>query len=142
VSITTVQGNGHDLKIETSPGTVKTVILPQGEDVFLEGDGSVDPELLSQLVGCGKEITVRVLLDQSIAVPLTAEKVFVIPNELSGEVKNVDNSSQLTLASGAVVEIQAGATILKDSKPISLSKVKTEDTVTVFGLTAWRYRSG
>lgn len=137
VSITPVEGNGHDLEVETSPGNVKTVILPQGEDVFLEGDGTVDLTLLGQLVACGKNPTVRVFLDQSIAAPLTAEKVFVIANELSGEVSAVDNpKSQLTLTSGAVVEIQAGATILKDSKPISLSQVKPKETVTVFGLTA------
>jgi len=137
VSITPVVGQGYNLGVETAPGTIKTVILPQGEDVFLEGDGMVDLTRLIELVGCGKRPTVRAMLDTSIATPLTAEKVYLIPEETLGTVAFVDSTKgQLQLNSGAIIEIEPGATILENSEPVPLSNVRIGDTVTVFGLTA------
>ena len=137
MSITLAEGEGYDLEVETAPGTMKTVLLPQGEDVLLEGDGSVDLARLELLISCGNNPNVKLLLDQSPGASLIAEKVFVISNELTGIVSAVNDSKrQLSLSSGEVVEIQVGATILKDSQPVILSQVNSGNSVTVFGLTA------
>jgi hypothetical protein len=137
VSITEVTGAGYSLGVETAPDTTKTVILPQGEKIFLEGDGSVDFTRLSDLVGCSKNPTVRVLLNPSIATPLTAEKVYVIPEETSGTVASVyPTTSRLRLDSGAIIEVETGAFILKKSKPVPFSEIAEKDEVTVFGLSA------
>jgi len=137
VSITEVTGAGYSLGVETALDTTKTVILPQGEKIFLEGDGSVDFTRLSDLVGCSKNPTVRVLLNPSIATPLTAEKVYVIPEETSGTVASVyPTTSRLRLDSGAIIEVETGAFILKKSKPVPFSEIAEKDEVTVFGLSA------
>jgi hypothetical protein len=138
VSITEVAGVGYSLGVETAPGTTKTVILPQGEKIFLEGDGSVDLTRLSALVGCDKNPTVRVLLEPSSAVSPTAEKVIIIPQEVSGIVTSVDSAMGLLwLDNNAVkIKVETGATILKNSGPVLLSKIEPLDKVTAFGLTA------
>ena len=137
VSITRGAGQGYSLGVEIAPGMTKTVILPQGEDVFLEGRWQVDFTRLSALVDCGKNPTVRVMLDPSIATPLTAEKVYVIPEETSGTVASVyPSTSQLRLDSGVIIEVEPGAFILKQSKPVPFSEIAEKDEVTVFGLSA------
>jgi hypothetical protein len=137
VSITSVSGQGYNLGVETAPGTTKTVLLPQGEAVFLEGDGEVDFNQLAALVNCGKYPTVRVILDPSIASLLTAEKVYVVAEQLQGTVTSVDESKgELSLESGAIIQVEPGATILRDSTPILLSNISKNDEITAFGLTA------
>jgi Domain of unknown function (DUF4382) len=137
VSITSGANQSYSLVVETVLGTTKTVILPQGEDVFLEGDGMVELTRLADLVGCGKNPTVRVMLDPSTATPLTAEKVYVIPEETSGIVDSVyPSTSRLRLDSGAIIEVETGAFILKKSKPVPFSEIAEKDEVTVFGLSA------
>jgi len=137
VSITPGANQSYNLGIETAPGTIKNVILPQGGDVFLEGDGMVDLTRLIDLVGCGKRPTVRVMLDPSIATPLTADEVYVIPEEIRGIVTRADSiNRELQLDYQTKIKVEPGAYIMKNSAPVSLSKIGMGDEVTVFGLTA------
>jgi hypothetical protein len=125
---------GYLMTIRTSPTTVQEVVLPAGEPIYLEGDGSVGFELLQDLLGCFTKIPVRVSLDDSIAVPPTAEKARVVPSEISGMVTTVN--STIVLDSGESVTIQPGATVLKDQKPVEIASIQVGDRITAFGLKA------
>ena len=133
-SITT---GGNELTIEPAPGLLETVFLPDGQSVYLQGNGVVDLERLKYLLTC--DIQVRVLVDPALNTdPPTTQKVYVIPDQRTSNVVSVA-SDTILLADGYTIDVEDGSRIIKmngaSCERIDLSEIRPGDEVTVFGLT-------
>ncbi len=131
---------GSYLTVKTGDSNPVEVFLPAGVAVFLEGDGQVDLDLLTELVEC-KPREVRIMLDSERTLNLTAKDVHVQPEKFVGEVSWTDNGEPvLTLIGGETVRVQPGATILADQEdsdtPVSFEYIQPGDNLTLFGFEA------
>jgi hypothetical protein len=136
VGLSKDEDNGYSLLINPAgDGENKEVVLPAGEFIYLEGDGKVEFERLEELLGCGINPAVRVTLDPAAASSLTAQKVWVIPEEVSGSVLSIAENL-ITLDSNTIVAVEPTAKFFKDSKSVDLESIQVDDELTVFGLTA------
>ena len=107
-SITT---GGNKLTIEPAPGLLETVFLPDGQSVYLQGNGVVDLERLKYLLTC--DIQVRVLVDPALNTdPPTTQKVYVIPDQRTSNVVSVA-SDTILLADGYTIDVENGSRIIK-----------------------------
>jgi hypothetical protein len=135
-TLSPIESDGdYRLEVRSAGDVLNEVILPAGEPIYLEGDGVVAFSQLDQLLSCGKTPAVRVFLDSSIPSPPTARKVWVVPEEIEGEVASIIGGI-ITLISGTTVEVEDGATVLRNSIPVGLASIEVGDRLTVFGLTA------
>jgi hypothetical protein len=132
----------RNLIIQPEPGSEETVFLPDGQNVYLQGDGVVALSRLQDLIDCNSSIQVRVLVEpaQATTPPPTTKKVYVIPEQMTSNVVSVNTAMEtILLGSDFIIYVESGATIIKKTGasyvPIDLSKIRSGDEVTVFGLT-------
>jgi hypothetical protein len=136
-NIESVSG-GSKLTVTPTSGSPAMVFLPDGQSVYLQGDGVVDLDRLKALYGCSN-IQVRVLLDPAEnTTPPTVKKIYVVPEQISGKVDS-KGIQTIVLTDGTTVLVESGATIIRKAGasyvPIDLDTIKVGDDVTVFGLT-------
>jgi hypothetical protein len=146
IEIATVPGEpkGSDLTIQPVTGSAETVFLPADQNVYLQGDGVVALGRLQDLIDCNSSISsiqVRVLVDpaQATTPPPTTKKVYVIPAEKTFIVDSVNTGmNTISIADDYTIYVESDATIIKKTGasyvPIDLSKIRSGDEVTVFGL--------
>jgi hypothetical protein len=131
---------GSNLTVQPVTGSPLIVFLPDSQKVYLQGDGVVDLGRLKDLYPCSN-IQVRVLLDTAIiTTPPTTKKIYVIPAQMTSNVVSVNTAMEtILLGNDFIIEVESGATIIKKTGasyvPIDLSKIRSGDEVTVFGLT-------
>jgi len=130
---------GKNLLIKEKDGNERTVFLPEGTPVYLQGDGEVSLELLNYLLdNCGPK-EVRVALDPAEAEP-TAQEVRVQQERLFGQVVDILMDRVVRLRSGKLVKIQPGATILLNTSradiPVDFDQIRVGDKLTLYGLEA------
>ena len=130
---------GRYLTVKTGDSSEVKVFLPVGVPVFLEGDGQVDLDLLTELVEC-KPRVVRIMLDPD-EPDLTATSVYVQADKLVGQVSWTDSVRPiLTLIGGQTVQVQPGATILADEEDsddlVLFNYIQAGDELTLFGFEA------
>jgi Domain of unknown function (DUF4382) len=110
------------------------IFLPDSAGAKMEGDGSIDKDLLAELVYCAAR-QARVVLNESDAA--VADLVEVKYDTTGGKIKSdgVDTKlERIILADGEVIRVQGDATILKDNQPVAFYNLKDGDDITVFGL--------
>ena len=112
------------------------VFLPQDIPPYLQGDGKIPLDLLSNLVGCeGREV--RVVLNPEKTV-LTAEEIRVQHERLDGTVESINESSRTLVINGETVLVRPDATILDlsdgDYSPVGFHEINIGDELECFGL--------
>ena len=102
---------GYDLTIQTETTTLN-VFLPDDAPVKLKGDGEIDIDRLSDWVECqGREV--EVVLDPMVTDPLTAEKLIVLPDEISATVNYKSNSLRILYTIEGDISVEEDATIFR-----------------------------
>ena len=128
-------GNGYEMEfIPAGEENTVTIILPDGAGAKMEGDGSIDKDLLAELVNCTPRKARVVLNDLD---PTIADLVEIKEEMTGGKIKPDGIDTQLdriTLVDGEVIQVQGNATILKDNQPVAFYNLKDGDDITVFGL--------
>lgn len=142
--IEVIEGNeviGSNLVIEYAPGQETIVYLEKGAPVYLEGDGEVPFDLLTQWVKCRPgEIKVRVIFPPPNAGPNAIPEVYVKPDRLYGRVTGIDpyNRRILRVDGSYDAVVRYGAFIVADvgaeDLPVSVYSISKFDTITAFGL--------
>ena len=132
-----VSNNGYDLKFIPFGATVSIdVFLPDDAEVALEGDGEIVKELLAELVECDPR---QAHIDFNETDPDTADSVEVKDEVIEGKIKTTDTSYRtitLQATPETIIQVQDFATIIKDGKLINFDKLKYNDEIRVFGLSA------
>ena len=127
--------NGYDMNfIPAGEQDSIPIFLPDTAGAKMEGDGSIDKDLLAALVNCMPRQARVVINDLDNAV---ADLVEVKYDTTGGKIKTdgVDTKSErITLVDGQVIQVQGYATILKDNQPVAFDNLKDGDDITVFGL--------
>jgi len=101
---------GYDLTIQTDEATTLNVFLPDGALVKLKGDWEIDIDRLSDWVECqGREV--EVVLDPTD--PLTAEKLIVLPDEISATVNGKDYYNEILYTTEGKIAIEEDATMFR-----------------------------
>ncbi len=130
---------GNNLTIKDEKNNEIVVFLFDGTPIYLEGNGQVSLDLLSNLVTCEPR-QVRVVLDPEETDNPTAKDVRVQPEPLFGAVSQVFGSERIIVVDGKEVQVQPNATILahKDGVdiPVSFDQIKMNDVLTSFGFQA------
>jgi hypothetical protein len=120
---------GRQLSVQQDSGATANVFVPSVVPIYIEGDGQVSVDYLT----VGRRV--RILLNQTIASPLTAKAVFIEGQKIEGTVDSVSASTMVV--DGLTVRVPAGATILDLRSGCSLvpfSTIKAGDEVVYFGL--------
>ncbi len=120
---------GKQLSVLQESGTTATVLVPTAVPVYIEGDGQVTSDYLTE----GRQV--RILLNPTIASPLTAKTVFIEGQKVEGTVDSV--AAGTMVVDGVTVLVPAGATILDLRSGCSLvpfSTIQKDDQVVYFGL--------
>lgn len=130
-----VVSGGYDMDfIPAGEQNIVTLFLPDAAGTKMEGDGSIDKDLLADLVNCTAR-EARVVLNE--LDDTVADLVEVRHEMTGGEIKQdgLDKAQErITLVNGDVIQVQQYATILKDNQPIAFNDLKYGDDITVFGL--------
>jgi hypothetical protein len=131
---------GYDLTIRTDETTTLTVFLPEDAPVKLKGDGSIDIFRLNEWVECHGGIEVEVVLDPAKSDPLTAEKLIVIPGEVSATVDARSYSQRILYTTEGDIAVEEYATIFKvindQQKLIEFEDIKVGDEFVAYGIEA------
>ena len=131
---------GYDLTIQTDETTTLTVFLPEDAPVKLKGDGSIDIFRLNEWVECHGGIEVEVVLDPAKSDPLTAEKLIVIPGEVSATVDARSYSQRILYTTEGDIAVEEYATIFKvindQQKLIEFEDIKVGDEFVAYGIEA------
>jgi hypothetical protein len=112
------------------------IILPDESGVALEGDGSIEKELLEELVNCEPR-KAHITLNESD--PRVADFVEVKDEVIEGIINTTDSFSRtITLQGepGTHIQVQDFATILRNGKLIHFKQLQYGDEIRVFGLAA------
>jgi hypothetical protein len=120
---------GRQLSVLQDSGTTADVFVPSAVPVYIEGDGRVSADYLT----VGRRV--RILLDSTIASPLTAKTVFIEGQKVEGTVDSVSASKMVV--DGLTVSVPAGATILdlrSGCDLVAFSTIQAGDKVVYFGL--------
>lgn len=130
-------GAGYDLRfIPAGAADPIDIFLPDYADVVLEDDGEIDKDTLKDLVDCEPR-RARVTLSESD--PGDADLVEVKDEVIEGIIETTDprfRTITLQGASKTIVQLQKFATIIKNGDKISFDKLKDNDEIRVFGLSA------
>ena len=120
---------GRQLTVLQESGATATVLVPTAAPVYIEGDGQVSASYLT----VGRQV--RILLDPTIASPLTAKAVFIEGQKVEGIVDSVGAGTMVV--DGLTVRVPAGATILdlrSGCDLVNFSTIEAGDKVVYFGL--------
>jgi hypothetical protein len=120
---------GRQLAVLQESGTTANVLVPTAAPVYIEGDGQVSPDYLT----VGRKV--RILLNPTIASPLTAKAVFIEGQKVEGTVSSVDANTMVV--DGLTVSVPSGAMILdlrSGCNLVNFSTIKPGDQVVYFGL--------
>ena len=132
--------DGYDLTIKTDETNTLKVFLPEDAPVKLKGDGRIDIFRLNEWVECHGGIEVEVELDPAKSDPLTAEKLIVLPDEISAVVDDKSNSLRILYTTEGDIAVEEYATILKvkndQQKLIEFEYIKVEDEFVAYGIEA------
>jgi hypothetical protein len=127
---------GRQLSVLQESGATATVLVPTAAPVYIEGDGQVSASFLT----VGRQV--RILLDPTTALPLTAKAVFIEGQKVEGTVSSVGSGTMVVKDSNNVsydVIVPAGATILdlrSGCDLVNFLTIKADDKVVFFGLSA------
>lgn len=143
VSVAPTAG-GNTLTIVGEADGEVFVFLPEETPIYLEGDGEVPLDLLSDLLECDEQQRqFRVVLDPNAdeTAPLTAIEATLQADRLEGMVYALGGDRTRTFfIDGQRVYVQPGATILdlrgKADVVRDFGKIKTGDRLVCFGLKA------
>jgi len=129
---------GSNLIIQIGEDQNVSVFLPAGNPIYLEGDGEVPLDLLSDLLECNSRL-VRVVLDPEQS-ELTAREVHIQADRLEGQVDAVDELDRSLIIDGQTVLVQPGATIIDLRAEVDclvgFDKINLGDELVCFGLEA------
>lgn len=132
-----VSNNGYDLEFIPFGATESIdVFLPDDAEVALEGDGEIDKELLAELVECEPR---KARIDFNETDPDVADSVEVKDEVIEGKIKTTDAFYRTITLQGTpetIIQVQDFATIIKNGKLINFDKLKYNDEIRVFGLSA------
>jgi hypothetical protein len=130
--------DGYDLTIEIDGAPNLTIFLPDDASIKLKGDGRIDIERLREWVICHGGLEVEVLLDPMISDPVTAKKLFVIPDEISSVVEDKNNSLRILYTSEGNIAVEEYATIFKTEGDqqiqIEFEEIIISDEFVAFGI--------
>jgi hypothetical protein len=135
--------NGYNLTIRTDETTTLSVYLPEDAPVKLKGDGSIDIVRLDKWVDCHGEIEVEIVLDPAKSDPLTAEKLIVIPDEISATVDAKSDIQRILYTTGGDIAVEEYATIFKmksdQQSLIEVEDIRVGDEFVAYGIEACSY---
>jgi hypothetical protein len=130
-------GIGYDLKFIPAGETDHIIIfLPDDAGVALEGDGSIEKELLKVLVDCEPR-KARITLNETH--PEVADFVEVKDEVIEGIIETTDTVLRTITLEGepeTIIQVQDFATIIRDGELINFDQLKSGDEIRVFGLEA------
>jgi Cu/Ag efflux protein CusF len=130
-------GAGYDLEFKPFGATDPiNIFLPDDAEVALEDDGEIDKDLLAQLVYCEPR-KARITFNETD--PEMADFVEVKDEVIQGIIKTTDpDSRKITLqgSSEQIIQVQDLAIIIKNDDKINFKKLKYNDKIKVFGLSA------
>jgi hypothetical protein len=135
-----ITSGGYMLTIQTDDTTPLIVFLPENAPVKLKGDGSIDIFQLNDWVVCHKGVEVEVVLDPEKDDSPTAEKLIVIPDEISSVVDKSDGQRILYINDDEEIAVEEYATIFKvkdgQQKLIEFEDIQVDDEFVAYGITA------
>jgi hypothetical protein len=130
-------GGGRQATIQPITGPPQSIFIPNGAQIYLEGDGTVPADLLC----AGRQVSI--LLQPGIIVPLTADRVRIQSEGHTGGVTSTYASSRMVVVNlgdgkTETVYVESGATILRSSGEnqdlVGFGDIKPGDSVAYFGL--------
>ncbi len=131
------KGSFYELKFIPAGETKSIFIdLPYDAGVALDGDGSIEKDLLAELVNCEPR-KARITLNESD--PTVADFVEVKDEVIDGIIKKTDSVSRTIVLQGdpeTIIQIQDFATIIRNGKLIHFKQLQYGDEIRVFGLAA------
>jgi hypothetical protein len=125
---------GRQLSVLQESGATADVFVPSAVPVYIEGDGQVSASYLT----VGRDV--RILLNATIASPLTAKTVFIEGERVEGTVTSTGSNTMVLMDSNNLsktVIVPAGATILdlrNGCDLVNFSTIQVDDNVVFFGL--------
>lgn len=130
-------GSDYDLKFIPAGATDPiNIFLRDDADVALENDGEIVKDLLAHLVDCEPR-KARITLNETD--PEIADFVEVKDEVIQGIIKATDPDSRKIKLQGAsepIIQVQDFAIIIKNGDKINFDKLKYNDEIKVFGLSA------
>jgi hypothetical protein len=138
-TIVAMKDKGSFYELEFIPaGETKSIFidLPYDAGVALDGDGSIEKDLLAELVNCEPR-KARITLNESD--PTVADFVEVKDEVIDGIIKKTDSVSRTIVLQGdpeTIIQIQDFATIIRNGKLIHFKQLQYGDEIRVFGLAA------
>jgi hypothetical protein len=138
-TIVAMKDKGSYYELEFMPaGETKSIFidLPYDAGVALEGDGSIEKDLLAELVDCEPR-KARITLNESD--PTVADFVEVKDEVIDGIIKKTDPESRTIVLQGdpeSIIQVQDFATIIRNGKLIHFKQLHYGDEIRVFGLAA------
>jgi hypothetical protein len=130
-------GSYYELEFMPAGETESIFIdLPYDAKVILESDGSIEKDLLAELVKCDPR-KARITLNESY--PAVADFVEVKDEVIDGIIKKTDSVSRTIVLQGdpeTIIQVQDFATIIRNGKLIHFNQLHYGDEIRVFGLAA------